>query len=147
MTQAICRPNAVACLKGGNEAPDLYGKVEFYQKKSCVLISISINGLPSTETGFFGFHIHEGKSCSGCNFSDTGNHYNPTEEAHPSHPGDLPPLMLCNGGACQTVMTDRFKVQDIIGRTVVIHSMPDDFNSQPSGNAGAKIACGVICSV
>lgn len=80
-------------------------------------------------------------------FSDTGNHYNPTEAPHPSHSGDLPPLMLCNGGVCQSVTTNRFKVQDIIGRTVIIHNMPDDFSSQPSGNAGIKIACGVIRSV
>lgn len=147
MTQALCRPDAIAYIKGGKQATALCGKVEFYQKKSCVLISINIKGLPSASGGFFGFHIHEGQSCSGSNFSDTGNHYNPTEAPHPSHSGDLPPLILCNGGACQTVATDRFKVRDIIGRTVVIHSMPDDFNSQPSGNAGTKIACGVICRV
>lgn len=147
MTQALCRPTAIAYVKGSNEAPELCGKVEFYQKKSCVLITVNVIGLPPTTTGFFGFHIHEGKSCSGCFFSDTGNHYNPTEAPHPSHSGDLPPLMLCNGGVCQSVTTNRFKVQDIIGRTVVIHNMPDDFSSQPSGNAGVKIACGVIRSV
>lgn len=42
------------------------------------------------------------------------------------------------------VLTDRFRVRDIIGRTVVIHSGPDDFHTQPAGNAGEKIACGVI---
>lgn len=52
--------------------------------------------------------------------------------------------MLYNGGAYMNVATDRISVKDIIGRAVVIHSMPDDFTSQPSGNAGNKIACGAI---
>ena len=46
-----------------------------------------------------------------------------------------------------TVFTDRFTVDDAIGKTVVIHSEPDDFRTQPSGNAGTKIACGVITKV
>ncbi|MBR3836060.1 MAG: superoxide dismutase family protein [Clostridia bacterium] len=59
------------------------------------------------------------------------------------HAGDLPPLIRCNGGTYQCVASDRFKVQEIIGRTVVIYDMPDDFNSQPSVSFGTKIACGV----
>ncbi len=108
------------------------------------MVEVDIKGLPDNNSGFFGLHIHEGKSCMGENFSSTRNHYNPSESEHPKHRGDLPPLMLCNGGAYMNVATDRISVKDIIGRTVVIHSMPDDFTSQPSGNAGNKIACGVI---
>lgn len=144
MKQTKCFPNAIADIRGANSAPDLCGQVKFYQRKNCVLISVNINGLPATPSGFFGFHIHEGDNCQGNDFAGTGNHYNPEDKPHPLHAGDLPPLLLCNGGACQSVATDRFRVQEIIGRTVVIHSMPDDFNSQPSGNAGTKIACGVI---
>lgn len=140
-------PNAIANIRGINPSSNLCGQVKFYQRKNCVLISININGLPVTPSGFFGFHIHEGDNCKGKDFSGTGNHYDPEGMPHPLHAGDLPPLILCNGGACQSVLTDRFRVQEIIGRTVVIHSMPDDFNSQPSGNAGTKIACGVICRV
>ena len=144
MTNISAYPYAIANIKGGEQAPDLFGQVRFYQRENCVLISANIKGLPPSDSGFFGFHIHEGKDCTGADFSVTGSHYNPTDEPHPAHSGDLPPLMLCNGGACQTVATDRFCVAEVIGRTVVIHSMPDDFNSQPSGNAGTKIACGVI---
>lgn len=145
MNNSILCPNATANIKGGKEALKLSGKVKFYQKRNCVLIEANITGLPPTETGFFGFHIHGGEACSGTSFSATGSHYNPANAPHPSHAGDLPPLMLCNGGACMSVTTDRFCLEDIIGKTVVIHSMPDDFHSQPAGNAGAKIACGVIC--
>ncbi len=144
MTNISAYPYAIANIKGGEQAPHLLGQVRFYQREKYVLISANIKGLPPSDSGFFGFHIHEGKGCTGADFSDTGSHYNPTDAPHPAHAGDLPPLMLCNGGACQTVATDHFCVADVIGRTVVIHSMPDDFNSQPSGNAGTKIACGVI---
>lgn len=140
-------PCAVANIKGESHTPKLCGQIRFYQKRNCVLIEATVTGLPSSDTGFFGFHIHEGSCCKGKDFSDTGNHYNPEKSPHPEHAGDLPPLMLCNGGAYQQVATDRFCVKDIIGRTVVIHSMPDDFHSQPSGNAGTKIACGVICRI
>lgn len=144
MNQNCLCPNATANIKGGKSTPDISGQVSFYQKRNHVLIKANISGLPCAHSGFFGFHIHEGKSCSGEGFEGTANHYNPTNAPHPYHDGDLPPLMLCNGGACMVVATDRFSIKDIIGRTVVIHSMPDDFNTQPSGNAGAKIACGVI---
>lgn len=137
-------PDAIAYIRGENQVPVLCGQVKFYQKKNHVIVSVNIKGLPPSSSGFYGFHIHEGNSCEGHGFPDTGTHYNPAGISHPSHPGDLPPLMLCGGGARQTVATDRFQVVDVIGRTVVIHSMPDDFTSQPAGNAGTKIGCGVI---
>lgn len=142
-----CRkgPDAAARIYGGMEAPQLSGCVQFYQENGCVEIVARITGLPrESETGFFGFHIHQGESCSGTDFSGTGSHYNPTDRVHPQHAGDLPPLLACGGNAYLSVKTDRFSVNEIIGRTVVIHSNPDDFYSQPAGNAGKKIACGVI---
>ena len=146
MCPCTSRPDAVAYIRGGHEALHLSGEVRFYQKHGNVLVAANISGLPQdNSSGFFALHIHEGDRCSGEHFSDTGGHYNPTESPHPNHAGDLPPLMLCNGGAYLAVKTDRFCVRDIIGRTVVIHSGPDDFKSQPAGNAGNKIACGVIC--
>ena len=136
----------MAKIRGGVEVPKLSGCIRFYQQKGCVLIVAEIFGLPrENETGFFGFHIHQGESCSGTDFSETGNHYNPVDQVHPKHAGDLPPLMCCRGNAYLAVKTDRFTVHDIIGKTVVIHSDPDDFHTQPAGNAGRKIACGVIC--
>lgn len=109
-----------------------------------VLVVAQIRGLPETKTGFFGFHIHEGKDCGGEAFSQTAGHYHTAVNAHPLHAGDLPPLMYAAGKAFLSVVTDRICVEDAIGRTVVIHSDPDDFTSQPAGNAGKKIACGRI---
>ena len=142
-----CRkcPDAVAQIRGGEKVPKLSGCIRFYQQKGCVLIVAEIFGLPGeSETGFFGFHIHQGESCSGTDFSETGSHYNPVDQIHPKHTGDLPPLMGCRGNAYLAVKTNRFTVRDIIGKTVVMHSDPDDFHTQPAGNAGKKIACGMI---
>lgn len=139
------RPVAVARISGGVEAPQLSGYVQFYQEKGCVLVVARISGLPKeSESGFFGVHIHQGKDCSGADFSATEGHYNPAQQMHPKHAGDLPPLLECDGDAFLAVRTDRFSVNEILGRTVVIHSDPDDFSTQPAGNAGRKIACGVI---
>lgn len=146
MNRAFC-PVATACIFGSKTAPDLHGRVNFYELANSVLVEVNIQGLPKSKTGFFGFHIHEGKNCSGNDFSDTGSHYNPKDTQHPAHAGDLPPLLLCNGEANMTVATDRFKIKDIIGKTIVIHDQPDDFTTQPAGNAGTKIGCGVIAKI
>lgn len=139
------RPDAVACLKGNEEDPGITGTVKFYRTGHGVMLTAEVDGLPKTsETGFFAFHIHEGGDCRGRGFPDTGGHYDPEDQPHPRHAGDLPPLLSCNGKAQLAVLTDRFCLSDVIGRTVIIHSGPDDFHTQPAGNPGVKIACGVI---
>lgn len=139
------RPDAVAQIRGGIDTPQLTGCVQFYQEEGCVLIVARVWGIPEeSETGFFGFHIHEGDCCGGVDFAETGSHYDPAGNSHPKHSGDLPLLLACGGNAYLSVKTDRFSVEQILGRTVVIHSDPDDFHTQPAGNAGKKIACGVI---
>lgn len=145
MTAAPFLPAAAAVLHGGDSAPELRGTVEFYPRKSGTLVIASVRGLPhSNPSGFFAFHIHEGSSCGGEEFAESGGHYNPADTPHPQHAGDLPPLLSADGTALLAVLTDRFTVQDVIGRTVIIHSGPDDFHSQPAGNPGMKIACGTI---
>ncbi len=138
-------PHAAAQIKGGAQTPQVTGEVRFYQECGAVLVVADISGMPTGETGFFALHIHEGNSCGGEGFAQTNGHYNPSGAAHPDHAGDLPPLMRCGERAFLAVRTDRFCVQEIIGKTVVIHGGPDDFHTQPAGNAGTKIACGEIC--
>ena len=138
--------DAEAQIHGSSDTPCLSGLIKFYQEHETVLVVVELSGLPrNSKTGFFAMHIHEGESCSGDGFPKTQGHYAPNEKDHPNHAGDLPPLMSCNGKAYLAVRTNRFRVRDVIGKTVVIHSDPDDFRSQPSGNSGTKIACGVIC--
>lgn len=138
-------PGATACIHGGEACPNLHGRVQFIPHRDGTLVVAEISGLPDSDAGFFAFHIHEGDSCCGAGFPKTGSHYNPCDREHPEHAGDLPPLLACRGNAFLAVVTGRFSVKDVIGRTVVIHSQPDDFKTQPSGNAGTKIACGRIC--
>ena len=140
-------PKAIAEIKGNRDYPDLRGEVRFFEKNGMVLVIADIKGLPKTNrSGFFAFHIHEGERCGGDGFSETGGHYNPDVKPHPMHAGDLPPLLSADGIGYLAVLTDRFSVKDIIGRTVVIHKNADDFVTQPAGNAGEKIACGRIIS-
>lgn len=141
-------PDAFAAIKGNTMYPDINGIVKFFAlPESGILIAAEISNLPDgrdedTPT-FFAFHIHENGDCS-ANFERTGNHYNPDNVPHPEHAGDLPPL-LSNDGYVWMVVYDSFlTLPMILNRSVVIHQNPDDFTTQPSGNAGNKIACGVI---
>lgn len=143
-------PVAFAHISGSPAYSSIKGIVGFYKSMYGVIVVAQISGLPSGDkcaSPIFGFHIHSGASCSGNNndpFADTKTHYDPLGCPHPYHAGDLPPLFGAKGYAYSAVLTDRFTAEEIIGKTVVIHSSPDDFTSQPSGDAGEKIACGVI---
>lgn len=145
------RPQARAKINGSILYPDIQGDVWFYQTVDGVLVVADIEGLPTSnlrcQNRVFGFHIHEGGYCTGNAsdpFFDVGAHYNPQGCQHPEHAGDLPPLFSVNGFAFLAVLTDRFTVEEVLGKTIVIHSMSDDFSSQPAGNSGSKIACGEI---
>jgi len=140
-------PVAYANLRGSSSYSDIKGIVEFYNATNGVLVATEIEGLPQNNNSVFGFHIHDGLSCTdngGEAFSDAGMHYNPDKSNHPNHAGDMPPLFSMDGNAFMTFITNRFKLDEIVGKTVVIHSLPDDFTTQPAGNSGERIACGVI---
>lgn len=146
---SICEknPEAVAEISGGTEYPDIHGMVRFYETPfSGVVIEAEIFDLPveSRETpAFFAFHIHENGDCS-ADFANTGNHYNPENHPHPSHAGDLPSLLTGNGYSWLCFYDSCLSISQVIGRSAVIHGGVDDFTTQPSGNSGKKIACGVI---
>lgn len=138
-------PQAMATICGGEKYPEICGVVRFYKVRGSVLVCAEISGLPMTDNQLHGFHIHEGTDCAdNDNFSHTLGHYNPKNQPHPQHSGDLLPLLSVNGTAFSIFLTDRFDICEIVGKTVIIHEKADDFASQPSGNSGAKIACGVI---
>lgn len=141
------KPCAKAVIKGHGECSALCGEAWFYSENCGVLVEIKVKGLPQSERGFFALHIHEKGCCKGENLENTGGHLNLKGVPHPEHTGDLPPLLSVKGTAYMAVLTDRFTVRDIMGRSIVIHSDADDFTSQPAGNSGSKLACGVICKV
>lgn len=145
------RPDAVAMVRGSDAYRRIRGRVLFYGVEDAVAVRVEIEGLPrgrgSCQNPMFAFHIHSGTKCEGNpkdEFADAGMHYNPGNCKHPYHAGDMPPLLGVNGNALSVFLTDRFTIREIIGRVVIIHANPDDFMTQPSGNSGEKIACGVI---
>lgn len=145
MNQFSALPDAVARIRGDGAAAQLLGTVEFYQRRGAVLVTARITGLPDTNpTGFYAFHIHQGDRCEGPDFASAMAHFDLGNHPHPMHSGDLPPLLSCGGRAYMQVLTCRFTVREILGRTVIIHSGPDDFHSQPAGNSGTRLACGKI---
>lgn len=144
------RPHAVATV-GGNDAA-IRGTVRFYQTRTGVWVVSSFAGLPAAPGpcggAVLGFHIHGGTACSPRGddpFGGAMTHYNPGDCPHPFHAGDMPPLFVNrNGTAFSAFLTDRFTVREILGKTVIVHSAPDDFTTQPAGMSGQKIACGII---
>lgn len=145
------RPHAWAEIRGSSEYPNLRGIVRFFRTNFGTLTETDIRGLPDPgkvcQNPVFGFHIHGGSSCTGDEadpFADAGIHYNPGNCPHPAHAGDLPPLFGNAGYAYSVFLTGRFTVNEIIGKTIIIHGSSDDFTTQPAGNSGKKIACGVI---
>ncbi|MCI8472949.1 MAG: superoxide dismutase family protein [Clostridiales bacterium] len=159
------RADAYARVFGSREYRTIRGTVEFYQMPDKVLVQAHFIGLPDqiqqSPSGkpcggsILGFHIHAGGSCTGNEtdpFADAGGHYDNTVTAsgnmqgcpHPYHAGDLPPLFVNNGTAYMVVATNRFTVEEILGHTVIVHAHPDDFHSQPAGDSGSRIACGII---
>lgn len=149
-------PQAVAYIQGSDRYPDIEGTVYLYDVPGGTEVCVQAGGLPpDSPVGvtpaagpFFAFHLHAGKACAprggASSFSEAEGHYNPTGQPHPRHAGDFP-VLLSNGGYAQmSFFTDRFKPWDVMGHTVIIHLLPDDYRSQPSGAAGERIACGVV---
>jgi Cu-Zn family superoxide dismutase len=137
--------SAAAVIRGGMDAPNLAGNVWFTQTAQGVRVDAQLSGLPPNASGFYGFHVHTMGDCSGQDFSNAMGHYNPSGTRHPLHAGDLPPLIATDtGDAWLSFVTTRFTVRDITGRSVIIHADRDDLTSQPAGNSGKRIGCGVI---
>ncbi len=142
------QPQATAWVTGSPAAPQLSGLVKFYATPyGGVLVEAEVFGLPNIavpgSTDFYAMHIHDSGDCSH-HFMHTGEHYNPENLPHPDHAGDLLPLLGNQGYAWGAFYDKRFQIQELLGRSVIIHANRDDFTSQPSGDSGAKIGCGVI---
>lgn len=147
---------AVAQVRGGPLAPQISGVVWFFDVPGGTQVYAEISGLPFYQpatdgkqpVGPHGFHIHEFGNCQegdpNTPFTAAGGHWNPTNQPHGNHAGDFPVLFSNNGLARMSFFTDKFKVADVLGRAVIIHENPDDYRTQPAGNSGKRLACGVI---
>lgn len=150
---------AFAVVKGGPLAPNLRGLVSFQEVPNGTDVSIEVTGLPAYRPGSadkdpvgpHGFHIHEKDSCDIGDpqnpFQTAGGHWNPTNQPHGNHAGDFPVLFSNHGYARMSFFTNKFHVRDVIGKTVIIHESPDDYRTQPAGDAGRRLACGIIRAV
>jgi Cu-Zn family superoxide dismutase len=146
-------PSATAALEPtkGNTAA---GTVTFVQKGDKMLVTASVSGLAP---GSHGFHIHEKGDCSSGDGMSAGGHFNPAAKGHghhggmERHAGDMPNVRAdAYGNATFSVEAKGITIgagaTDIIGRGLVVHRDPDDYKSQPAGNAGPRIACAVIAA-
>lgn len=147
------RPDVGARFVPGPVIPTVGGTVGFRDGADGVTVAVDVRGLPPytpgpPPTGPHGFHIHEGSDCEIGDptnpFQGAGGHWNPDGQPHGNHAGDFPVLFSKGGRARMTFTTNRFAVDDIVGKTVIVHLNPDDYRSQPAGDSGLRIACGVI---
>lgn len=148
------KPLAVADLKP-TEGNNVSGTTTFTPKGDQILIDARIKGLIP---GAHGFHIHEKGDCSAPDAMSAGGHFNPGGKPHGSHngidrhAGDLGNLIAdANGNATLKIaipMTDmsmeKGAANSIAGRGLIVHADPDDYKTQPTGNSGKRLACGVI---
>lgn len=147
---------AVAIINGGPLAPNIEGVATFTEVPGGTEVYIEVTGLPAfkpaengkPQIGPHGFHIHENGICDMSDpqtpFTAAGEHWNPDNQPHGNHASDFPVLFSNNGYSRMIFFTNRFSVSDILGKAVIIHESPDDYRTQPAGNAGRRLACGVI---
>lgn len=128
------------------------GTVTLTQRGSRVFIIAKVAGLTP---GSHGFHFHEKGDCSSGDGMSTGGHFNPRGKPHASpstperHAGDLPMLVADAAGNAELqvevdVITIGSADTDVVGRGLIVHKDADDFQTQPTGNSGARVACGVV---
>jgi superoxide dismutase, Cu-Zn family len=145
-------PRATAALQP-TKGSKAFGEATFEQVGDKVRVVVFAQNLPPDRE--LGFHIHEAGDCSSGDGMSAKGHFNPhgKPHGHPGsadrHAGDLPSLKVAkNGRAKLDVAVDAISIGkgpgDIVGRGLIIHAQPDDYKTQPTGNAGARIACGVI---
>jgi superoxide dismutase, Cu-Zn family len=130
------------------------GALDLVSSDGAVVVTGLVTGLkPDSEHGF---HIHERGDCSSPDFKSAGEHFNPTLQQHgnpaspPHHLGDVPNVKANNEGKAD--VNARIEgatlgdggASDVVGKAFVVHAKPDDYKTQPSGESGDRIACGVI---
>ena len=147
------KPGAASITLEPKSGSSISGSMKFSEHRGEVRLRGSIRGLEIYSE--HGFHIHEKGDCSAADASSAGGHFNPGGTAHGAanaaihHAGDLPSLRAdAHGVASIDVIVSGVTLGEgstsIKGRSLVVHGKADDYTTQPSGNAGPRVACGVI---
>lgn len=149
------QPALEGTIRGGSEFPDIEGIVFAYWLDNSLYFQTEFTGLPPDR--IFGFHVHDGLICGDPDgvqpFTQAGGHLSNCPDGtwcarHPYHLGDLPPIFSDgNGYAAMGVFLGKARISDFSGKPLVLHSMPDDFTTQPAGSSGKRIACGILTEV
>lgn len=155
-SSVVAAPNAgsgkaIAVLEARSQST-VSGTARFKEKKDVVEVEIVVKG---AKPGLHGVHLHETGDCSAPDAKSAGGHFNPEKMAHgspetmPHHAGDLGNIEVNAKGIGKLKLTLQGLTvaegdHSVLGRAVVVHADPDDLKSQPAGNSGARIACGVI---
>ena len=144
---------AVAHLAGASGSL-VSGTLTFLPMRDGVHVTGDVGGL--TPGSSHGFHVHQTGNCSAADASSAGGHFNPSGDAHGyaeaavHHAGDIDNVVADADGVAHVnallreVSLGGGAVDDIAGRAIIVHALPDDYRSQPAGNSGPRIACGVI---
>jgi Cu-Zn family superoxide dismutase len=142
---------AIAVLHATSKGGEAHGVVTFTMTQGGVRVEAEVRGLTP---GLHGFHIHEFGDCSTPDAMSAGGHFNPTKMEHgaptggPRHVGDLGNIEANARGVAKLDLVDPTLMfagpTSILGRALIVHAKPDDMKTQPTGNAGDRVACGVI---
>jgi len=146
----VAQAHATLLPKSGNTT--LGGTATFSGDPGSISLTLTVTGAPE---GVHGVHIHETGDCSAADAMSAGGHWNPAMHMHgasgpSSHLGDLGNLTVAAGGAGNlTVSNAGWEIgtgtaSDVVGKALVVHAMQDDLATQPTGNSGGRIGCGVI---
>jgi Cu-Zn family superoxide dismutase len=130
----------------------LQSEIEFKETTKGIKVIAKVSGLKPGSV--HGFHIHEKGECKGPDFKSAGDHLNPTKHDHNSpaamtkHLGDMGNIVVNDKGVGRTevVLPNDYGINmnSLIGKAIILHEKADDHFSQPSGNSGSRIACGII---
>ena len=150
-TTRVSHPGPMTVLSPASGS-SVRGTVLFTPEGDYVRVTARVSGLkPNQEHGF---HVHERGDCSAPDATSAGGHFNPTSAPHgaqaePHHGGDMPALKSdASGNANMSFLISGVTLDlsrtGVMGRGVIVHAMPDDYATQPTGNSGVRLACGVI---
>jgi Cu-Zn family superoxide dismutase len=138
---------AIAVLHSASGS-EVSGTVTFTKSGDGVKVVAEVSGLTP---GKHGFHVHEFGDCSAPDAASAGSHFNPTKDPHAGHDadkrhmGDLGNLEADSSGKARLELTDKkMKLSAVLGKAVIVHEKADDLKTQPTGDAGGRVACGVI---